>query len=767
MQVRTLPQAFREIERLGQRVKELEAELENVRLNGNQHDTPFTSPSSGSVGLPVESQQVSATSSISPTDQTLHSPVVRRCWEGVYASPNDTHAKQFYGPSSLFYFIKRMEDFLTTALQQPRRGQPIWFNSASKSFASPTPERTREFAEPFDDSTEHGQHGAHSTNQEQYLTTTQEEYFLGLFWQSYHCSMQIIDETAFREHYRSLCDVPGRSRKPSALVDIIVAICMQYGIAFLVRRKGAAQQQLPNSEQNPDGTGISDVIVDIDDATIAGRWHYYRCQSLLAAELENPTITTLQCHIFSVIYLCNASFQNMAHSTLAQAVRTAQMLGLHLEPPEDMPNTARELRKRIWWTLQTVEIKTCMKLGRPLIVSLPSETCSLPSDDYQLALLSSSTTSGDGSVTWLSYTVQNTKLVLAARAIHVAFFERCDDLLTGRNRATIYEDDQVMEECAEFLQTSIRGLQGLQAWVQGIPDALKTKRKNGGEAYSTDCSALEMERFAPTWLQRHRLLLELLYHNLLMNLFRPFITFPSTLSGHASCQPISGTSSSPPSFASSLSPSPTTRTPLAEQNAVSCIRHSIALTNMIHETLTNTDFLDGWHEAFQWQWNAALSLIGFILANPGSAPSRDARQAIDRAIDVFEIFGRHFAVGTSAASVTRQLTARADILPNRLRQNGGMDAAGRTSAVVGAASGLGDVSTGTQELQGISGFGSMGLGNKGVEPNAPLVDMEMFDDETVRTLLDGTMNMAYGVDCFGGVDFSLPENAHLIDGWNI
>lgn len=84
--------------------------------------------------------------------------------------------------------------------------------------------------------------------------------------------MQIIDKTAFREHYRSLCDVPGRSRKPSALVDIIVAICMQYGIAFLVRREGAAQQQqLPGSENNPDGAGISDVVVGIDDATIAGR----------------------------------------------------------------------------------------------------------------------------------------------------------------------------------------------------------------------------------------------------------------------------------------------------------------------------------------------------------------------------------------------------------------------------------------------------------------------------------------------------------------
>lgn len=93
-----------------------------------------------------------------------------------------------------------------------------------------------------------------------------------------------------------------------------------------------------------------------------------------------------------------------------------------------------------------------------------------------------------------------------------------------------------------------------------------------------------------------------------------------------------------------------------------------------------------------------------------------------------------------------------------------MDLAGRASAaVVSAASGVGDVSTGTQELQCISRFGSIGLGNKGVEANAPLVDIEMFDDETVRTLLDRTINIAYRVDSFRGVDFSLTENAHLID----
>ncbi|KAI0429009.1 fungal-specific transcription factor domain-containing protein [Xylaria sp. FL1042] len=714
-QVHTLPQAFREIEKLRQRVKELEEELENSRsiaIDHHEDDSAPLPPHSKTSGPEVV---ITINTPVSLPDSAVNlnpqpAPVGRRYWEGVYASPNNIHAKQFFGPSSLLYFVKCMEHFLVTTLQQPGRDHLVCFNSTNKSFAGPFPERTRQFAEPArsgQPTDRGGRHGPpHVHCQEQYLTMTQEEYFLGLFWQSYHNSMQILDEHAFREHYRSLCDMPGGSRKPLALVDIIVAICVQYGIARLPpqERDGVKLLSSKHDRSPEQPAAVSDVFFGIDDTTIAERSYYYRSQALLAAELENPTITTLQCHIFSAIYLCNASFQTSAHSMLGLAVRTAQTLGLHLEPDEDTPYVDRELRKRIWWTLQTIEIKTCMKLGRPLMTSSHQEMCSLPSDDYQLALLSSSTTSMDRDVTWLTYTVQNTKLVLAAHATHIAFLDRCNELLTQHGCTTIYEDHQVLEDCARFLHTSFGGPQGLQTWLSGVPDALKSRRKGGGEAYSTDCSAIEMEQFAPTWLQRHRLLLELLYHHLSINLFRPFITFPSGFSKQ--------TSSSAPSASTSVRSG---ATPLAHRNAHCCVRHAIALTSMIYEALRGTDHLRGWHEAFQWQWDAAVSLVGFILSDPGSEEiHHDARHAIDHSIKVFDIFGEHFAMGTRAASVTRDLIATVDRL--------------------------------------VETRNSVGLGLKGhsVEATGSLVD-----HDAAMSLLDGTMNMAYGLDSFGGVDFSL------------
>ncbi|ROW04500.1 hypothetical protein VMCG_05049 [Cytospora schulzeri] len=357
---------------------------------------------------------------------------------------------------------------------------------------------------------------------------------------------------------------------------------------------------------------------------------------------------------------------------------------------------------------------------------------------------------------------------------HVAFFDRLEKLLTRHGCATIYEDHRVLEDCAELLQKSLRGPQGLQTWLNDVPDALKSRRKGGGEAYSTDCSALDIERFAPTWLQRHRLLLELLYHHLSVNLFRPFITFPSGFpkqtSSPSPSTPASASISKSSSFpGASPSPSPSAfmttndvaTTPLAHQNAHSCARHAIALTSMIREALGSTGHLGGWHEAFQWQWDAAVSLVGFILSDPGSdGIHRDARRAIDHSIEVFDIFGRHFAMATTAARVTRDLAASADRLVERQWQ-----------ARAGAGGWSGGGSSAEEPRTDTLAFGSNIEGlrlkaGRGVEATGALVDEAMVDEDAVRGLMDGTMNMAYGLDSFGGVDFSLPEAGDVFEGWN-
>ncbi|OHE92677.1 hypothetical protein CORC01_12011 [Colletotrichum orchidophilum] len=311
-----------------------------------------------------------------------------------------------------------------------------------------------------------------------YLNPIQEEYFVNLFWQTYHTSVYaIIDEADFKRDYQTLyVDVPsGHTRKSSALVDIVVAMCMQYGASTL-----------PCNRQGN--------IVEENDATTAGRWHYRRAQTLLAGEMESPTTSTLQCHLLSAIYVCGASFHNMADSICGLAVRTAYMLGLHIDPPLDMAEKERQARRRLWWAVYVLDSKVGMKLGRPFLLHGSFSMPLLPDDQLGASVLSGSRFAPiSGDATWLSFSLHHLKLFKTVRDAHTTLYGH--DFGLGRDK-TIWDDIACLEKVAESLKPHIRAI---EKWVQNLPGALKTSRENDGCLLSTDGSALVIEQSAPIY----------------------------------------------------------------------------------------------------------------------------------------------------------------------------------------------------------------------------------------------------------------------------
>ncbi|KAI1654612.1 fungal-specific transcription factor domain-containing protein [Daldinia decipiens] len=693
--VRTLPHAFREIERLKQRNQELQKELEEERSrNRNQVVTP-TGSSSSQLPTPPNISSSSSISITTPSGPYSYDAVSsRRYWEGIYTNTARSASKTWYGPASLLYFISRLNAFLASTLQQHLPESSLQPNSASRLLDGPT-------SPPDKQTDEHDQVPPDDPiKAKEYLTATQEEYFLDLYWQSHHTSLLVLDEDNFRRHYKSLWVGSRKKRKPSALVDIVIALCMQYGMA---RGRG----------NNNSVTGNANV--DTDDATLAGRWHYCRCQNLLACELESPTISTLQCNILSVVWLCCASFQNMADSTLAVTARTAQMLGLHLPPPQSMPQREREMRKRLWWSIYVAETKTSMKLGRPFMLHLSHASCGLPADDHEAAAQSGSGFAPlDDDVTWLSWNLHNTKLVLAARDVYTAFYDKYPDFVEGDGNQTIYDAPAAMETYAEFL---IMRMRALEQWVKDVPDALKTQRKNHGIPFSTDLSPVEIEQFAPLWVQRQRLLLELLYHNLCTNLYRPFISFKR----------------SPYSLVSSQSSS------LAESCAHRCASHAMALTHIMRQILSTTDILTGWQEAFQWEWNVAMTLVGFVLSHPHDELTPAAREAISVSVNALGIFGNSFSVAASAAELVRELSVTADhmIMPQLINEGDRLI---------------------TQEGQPIIMMHQSE--QEGTVMGQPDVGFPMFDEDTIAVMqgiLADSMDLAFAVDGYNTTNVLWPN----------
>ncbi|KFY48497.1 hypothetical protein V495_01311 [Pseudogymnoascus sp. VKM F-4514 (FW-929)] len=526
-------------------------------------------------------------------------------WAGTHIRTASSVQETWYGPSSLHYFIWRTTSFLSSALQETLSVDDFNPELATKLLFKPMAPisipLSSQLLQPRED----------MISTRDLLNPTQEEYFLGLYWQSYHTALfPILDEVEFKEHYQSLWAANSTERQPSALVDMVLAICMQYGVSSLpVTKQGA--------------------ITDNIDATISGRCYYRRCQMLLSNELESPTICTLQCHLLCAMFLSYGSFQNMADSACALAVRSAYMLGIHLEPPPTLALRERELRKRLWWAVYSMDSKIGMKLGRPFLLHNAPDMPSLPGDSLAVAMVSGSSFAPLGdNVTWLSFNLQGVKLFIAAKQAHVAFYGK--ELTVGEGQ-TIWDDPKTLESYAVHFRPHANSL---HEWANDVPSVLKMKRQNGDTPFSANYSLLEIEEFTPEWLQRQRVVLELMYHNLCINIYRPFISF--TLAAEIP--------------------------PFGMENANKSASHAIALAHIIHQVLSSTSILNGWLDAFQFQWNAAMTLIGFLLAYPNGLLTEAARNGLRVCTEVFDIFGNSFPCGTSAASIVRDLVIKIDFL---------------------------------------------------------------------------------------------------------
>jgi hypothetical protein len=577
----------------------------------------------------LEAQLRAANIETSPSQaETRHTNDSSRCWvsyqDGVHmntttavttskTSPSTANT-QFYGLSSTYYFVHCVSSYLRARdfdISGVRTSQTLIPNSASRSMVhaicSPDAEADES---PASGATNIQRWLTEDTLSGKNLSVTQEAFFLDLFWDSWHCCYQILDETEFKAYYKSLWADPAcNSRKPSALVDIVLALCMQYGVTTLPRRaEGGAE-------------------IDYRDAAIAGRWLYQRCQRLLVFDLERPSIETLQCQLWSAVYLANASYQNMAQNMMGVAARTAYTLGLHVEPSNDLPIKEQEARKRTWCTLLLFETRSCIRLGRPWVTHTQQVLPFLPTEDKTLIA---------HGVTWLSYTTQRTKFTEMVRVIFDEVLHHRSQKAT-RASATNPDATEMTQELSKVIAT---GMNKMRDWAESVPLALRTERRQGGKPFSTDFSEIEIEPFAPLWLRRQRLMLELGYHELMLTIGRSCMSQSLNLAGR---------SKNPPIYTSCET------TEIADASAL----HAAATTKILHQTYKEHDILNGWYEPFNCQWNATITLVGFLLLYHNNSPvSSVAYKALDQSIEVLERMGDFFGTAASATLVAKDLYQR-------------------------------------------------------------------------------------------------------------
>jgi hypothetical protein len=480
-------------------------------------------------------------------------------------------SRQHYGPSSDMVFLNRIASFLSSVSKQQ-----VFATSLVPELEEATYVDASSCITNFSG-----------------FSKRHEEGFLDLFSQNYHPLIPVLHLESFMEHFASLWPEQrlDRPRQDSPLVDIVLAVCIQYGRTFI---------------QEPGR------VIDNQDSVFAGVWYYRRCQTALIDEWENPSFTTVQCYVFIVIYLQNSAFTDMAYIALGTGVRIAQTLGLHLEPSHQLSRTKQELQKQIWWCLNNLDTKLSIELGRPSTIQSPSTIVSLPEDDRDVANhLGHQFSLDSDEITWLSFSTQKIKLLEAAREVN-RFCYGEDGESHGLFEGYIFfkEEDMSIEHSANVVT---KYMEPLQTWAKGLPQALRLQRRDLGVALSVDGTLVEVDSKAPFWLQLQSISLELKYHHLILTFARQYIRF----------------NQAPPS---------SSPTPQADHLSISALAHALTITDIIHTTFTTSRILNGWYDAFHIQWQASLTIMGFVLAYPESARTAAARKSISLSIEIFNIF---------------------------------------------------------------------------------------------------------------------------------
>lgn len=241
-----------------------------------------------------------------------------------------------------------------------------------------------------------------------YLLPSQELHYFGLFWQSHYFSFPILSEGRFGRDYQDLLaqTVPGQPRPASPLVDIVVALCVQIASFTLAPAAGSKAPGPPWGDDD-------NARPEHSHPSLAGFQYYRRCQEALEGAMESPSLTAVQCYIFSIVYLYEAGLVNTAQAMTSKAIMTAIILGLHTEPPPQLPAPEKERARRTWWSLQALDAHLAAEAGRPpLMTTAALSTCHRPTDTLEYALWLAPHYHHDESCPpWLGFQTQTLRLL--------------------------------------------------------------------------------------------------------------------------------------------------------------------------------------------------------------------------------------------------------------------------------------------------------------------------------------------------------------------
>ncbi|QKX56810.1 uncharacterized protein TRUGW13939_03917 [Talaromyces rugulosus] len=346
---------------------------------------------------------------------------------------------------------------------------------------------------------------------------------------------------------------------------------------------------------------------------VVGMPYFQRCLASCTqyTMFSDPSVITLKCYCIITMYLLDTGQHHAAYNIIGLAVRMAQSLNLD---ETGLPGLALEESERspIWWTLVHLDFRCSRYHGKPVTTQY-----AISKDLLQYSL--SMTSVGQNCSPYYFYSLRLTCAALAVldSVTHNMAREKDHDIETRAR--VLSENMQLIHYWKEAVQKehSFKHLR-LNALSPSLP----------GDIASPGVEEDDYMTHLPIDIQLNTLL-ELQYHDTIISLHRSFIEFPSTPSGLQ-------------------------KSHHAKSHVATAAQHALTAIRIIHSRMSQHDVFYGSSELYQYQWNAVLTLIGFMLAYPSYARQTVLRH-VNLALAAFEFGGRQSDAAARAASHTRFL----------------------------------------------------------------------------------------------------------------
>jgi hypothetical protein len=318
------------------------------------------------------------------------------------------------------------------------------------------------------------------------------------------------------------------------------------------------------------------------------------------ATFARPSIPVMQCYCYLTLYLLDAGQYQAAYIMVGLGLRIAQSLN-YMDVRNGRYKECR-LFRHVWWTLIHLEFRCARHVGKPVTSRADGLVGLNPSREELDTDFASA----------LAYHVEAIRLTAAARAVNEAMDRH--SLPNGiSGRANVEARAEALSQHLGLLKQWRDELPHQQPFVNLHFEAVEATDTSLhlGDAQSTPQDLLADSPM----LTLQNTLISLQYHNTTMTLHRTFIQFPS------------------PNSASSSTHNPNNK---STTHALTALHHAMTLTTLTHTRLSTNEIHHGHAEIYQYQWNAVITIIGFMLAYPFR---RDlcvqARGCLDLAKEVF------------------------------------------------------------------------------------------------------------------------------------